>query len=59
VDCENSPNNISIEFKSKAEVDLLGNAGTAETGIPALHSDDGHYHFLAWSFGYWLPPTTG
>ena len=54
---EYPPNGIFIEVKSKGQVDLLGNAGTAETGITALHFDYGRYHFLAWSFGSWLTST--
>jgi len=57
MDCENSPNNIFIEVNSKGQVDLLGDAGTSETGVAALHFDDGRYHFLAWPFGSWLTST--
>ena len=54
---KNPPDNVLIEVKSKRQVDLLGNAGTAESGIAALHFDDGRYHFLAWPFGSWLTST--
>ena len=53
---ENSPNSIFIEVKAKGQVDLLGNAGTAETGVTFLHLDDGIDHFLDGPFGPGLRP---
>ena len=36
-----APDSILIKIEAKGQVDLLGNAGTAETGIAFLHLDDG------------------
>ncbi len=51
---ENPAYNILVEFQTKGEVDLLGNAGAAVSRVAPFHLDDGINDFSGWAFGPWL-----
>ncbi len=56
--CEYSANNVFIQLQTKCQIDLLGDSGTAETGVAPLYLNDGLDDFPRWTFGAWLAPTT-
>ena len=58
MDGENSARNIFVEFQTKGQVDLLGDAGPPVSRITVFHLDNGIDNFSGWSLWAWLVPAS-
>ena len=52
VSCENSPDNIFVEFQSECQIDLLCDSRAAEAMVASFHFDYGINDFPCRFFGH-------